>query len=530
MPLNGYFDRLSHDRIVGWAHDDGLTGTPVGLVVSVNGRVVARCMADAFRADLEAMGIAGGYASFDLALPSPLSTLRAHEVSVRREGDGTHLIGSPKVLAARCAFDPPTRVGIEDLVTTMAADEVAPALAFMAGLTEQLRDRLAEQHHRVRDRRHRRGLGWQDSERTGSSSIPRALVIDDGMPSVARDAGSNAILSHMQALRRLGFAVTFVPATLAGDPGALEADGFATCLRPWYSCVEDVLRRQSDAFQLVYLHRLTNAGRYIGLVRQHQPCARVVYSVADLHFLRSARQAQVQVRPELLQVSERQREEEIAAARQSDVVITHSTFEALILAAHVPANKVHVVPWAIPVRPTAVPFSQRRGVAFVAHYAHQPNADAARTMLDRVMPAVWRKDPTFPCLMAGSSMPTWLRCLANAPAEVLGAVPDLAPVFDRVRLTAAPLAFGAGIKGKVLSSLAAGIPCACSSVAAEGLDLPAPLTELVADDPDAMAAVMHRLNEDEGFNARCATAGLEYVATRLCEPAIDRLLQVVLSG
>jgi uncharacterized protein len=34
-----------------------------------------------------------------------------------------------------------------------------------------------------------------------------------------------------------------------------------------------------------------------------------------------------------------------------------------------------------------------------------------------------------------------------------GSVADLTTVFDRVRLTVAPLRFGAGIKGKVLGTL-----------------------------------------------------------------------------
>jgi len=36
----------------------------------------------------------------------------------------------------------------------------------------------------------------------------------------------------------------------------------------------------------------------------------------------------------------------------------------------------------------------------------------------------------------------------------------------------APLRFGAGVKGKVIDCLAAGLACACTPVAAEGLDVP----------------------------------------------------------
>ena len=63
-----------------------------------------------------------------------------------------------------------------------------------------------------------------------------------------------------------------------------------------------------------------------------------------------------------------------------------------------------------------------------------------------------------------------------------------------MRLTVAPLAFGAGIKGKVLESLAAGVPCVCSPIAAEGLDLPEALTRWIAGDTHGLARAILTLH------------------------------------
>lgn len=79
---------------------------------------------------------------------------------------------------------------------------------------------------------------------------------------------------------------------------------------------------------------------------------------------------------------------------------------------------------------------------------------------------------------------------ARGPVEVLGRIEVLAELWGRALLAAAPLRFGAGIKGKVLDSLAAGIPCLCTAIAAEGLHLPEALAGLVQDDPAAMAREM----------------------------------------
>jgi hypothetical protein len=105
-------------------------------------------------------------------------------------------------------------------------------------------------------------------------------------------------------------------------------------------------------------------------------------------------------------------------------------------------------------------------------------------------------------------------------------VVELASVFDRVRLTVAPLAYGAGVKGKVLDSLAAGVPCVCTPAAAEGLDLPEPLAELVADTSAGLARSIAALHGDEGLNRACSESGLAYVAEHLSDGRVDRLMQL----
>src|SRR6202140_5841487 len=55
---------------------------------------------------------------------------------------------------------------------------------------------------------------------------------------------------------------------------------------PVYGSVEEVLRRQAGEFDLVYLHRVSNASKYGELVASYFPKARRIYSVADLYHVR----------------------------------------------------------------------------------------------------------------------------------------------------------------------------------------------------------------------------------------------------
>jgi len=197
----------------------------------------------------------------------------------------------------------------------------------------------------------------------------------------------------------------------------------------------------------------------------------------------------------------------------------------------VPEAQVHHTPWSITAQPGPAAFAAREGVAFIGHYRHEPNLDAARWLLEAVMPRVWQTDPSIVCLLVGSDLPDSLRRMAGDRVRVLGHVADLgADVLDRVRLTVAPLRFGAGVKGKVLESLAAGVPCIMSPVAAEGLSLPAGLTALVSQDEAGLAALICHLHGNAEAHAKAAAAGLAFMRAVCSETAVTQALLAAIEG
>lgn len=311
---------------------------------------------------------------------------------------------------------------------------------------------------------------------------PLALAVDEAAPDMARDAGSAALLGHMAALRALGYAVRFT--TLAELPAALA--------------------ETAGRVRVAYLHRLP-AALQAAAVRAASPGARVVFALADLAHLRDARQAAIEGRP----ASPGLRAAELAAAAAADATITHSPIEAALLRRALPGRRIHVAPWSPPRPPPPLPWAERSGIGFLGNYGHPPNPDAARMLLERVMPLVWRKAP-IPCALAGHGMPPWLRAQAGPLVRALPALPDAAAFWRTIRVSAAPLRFGAGIKGKVLDSLAAGIPCVASPIAAEGIALP---PALIAADAPAMAEALLRLHADEAENAATAAAAQAALAS-----------------
>ncbi len=510
--LIGSIDEAHRTRMRGWVRNGLAPDAPVCLLLTADDRLLDRVVANRHRPDLQAAGIGNGRFGFDVALRPPLDPARAWVIHLRAEGSGEDMPGSPLRLDPSSDFDDAMRAAFSATLLGFADDaEAAQRHHFLLEQGELL----------LQARTDRRDPAPAATE--PGPAFPRALVIDAALPDPDRDGGSVAILSHMQSLRRLGCHVTFAAQSMPapGDaPGPLDQAGIQVCRRPEFGSVEEVLRREAGRYDLAYLHRLPIASAYGPLVRHYQPRARLVYAVADLHHLRLARQAVFENRPEMKPAVHRVRKEELWAAITADAVITHSSVEASLLRQAVAAERVHVIPWSIPCSPCEVPFAQRHGLAFIGNYAHAPNLAAAHALRDAIMPRVQAADPSISCRLVGPNLPPTLQP-PQPGLVVLGQVADLDALLRTVRLTVAPLGFGAGLKAKVLQSFAAGIPCVCSPVAAEGLDLPTELQPLVAGDDAAMADTILRLHGDQTLNDRLSRHVAGFARRLLAEEAVD---------
>jgi GT2 family glycosyltransferase/glycosyltransferase involved in cell wall biosynthesis len=361
----------------------------------------------------------------------------------------------------------------------------------------------------------------------------RVLFIDDSVPTPDQDAGSVAALEHMKSLIRQGFQVHFVPSdNMARIPPytcALERLGIRCHYAPYEMSVEQVLRREAGRFDLVYIHRLSNTA-YIPLARSLNPRARIVYCVADLHHLRLQREAVHTKDSRLCGEAAQSARDEFAAAGAAHSVITHSSHEAELLTRSVPAAAVHVIPWVVRVGPTPPAFEGRAGIAFIGGL-HRPNVDAALWLVREIMPLVWTTAPWLKLYLVGRhTEDASVRALAGPRVGIRGQVSDLMAMLTEVRLTVAPLRFGAGLKGKVLDSLAAGLPCVMTPCAAEGADLPVALLETCAATAEELARLIVSLHEDAVRNQALSLEGQRMIADRYSEAAIDRQLAAAIGS
>ena len=293
----------------------------------------------------------------------------------------------------------------------------------------------------------------------------------------------------MRILQRLGCKVTFAPVDnylfLDRYTTDLQRLGIECLYAPFVTSVEEYLRQHGQRVRprpdLQVRGRQAAPGGPSGAWRRGP---RVVLHTSDLHFLREQREAEVRNDPRMRQRADRMKQEELAIIQQVDCTIVHSTFEQALLAERSPRRAR---------RSSSGGRSTCRGrLRRSRPGATSPSSEATsilRTSMARCSSLArscrWCSDscPTYGSTSSAATRPpSFSRCRTSRSGS-RGFVPDLGPLLDGMRLSVAPLRYGAGIKGKIGTSLSHGLPCVATPLAVEGMALAPDRDVLVATTP-----------------------------------------------
>jgi LmbE family N-acetylglucosaminyl deacetylase/glycosyltransferase involved in cell wall biosynthesis len=365
----------------------------------------------------------------------------------------------------------------------------------------------------------------------GQGASRHALVIDMVMLTPDQDSGSLRMLQLLELIRDQGLQVSFVASNLElrGRYGRdLQERGIEVLHAPYCTSVEGYLKDNGPQLDLVIVSRLLAAERFLPLVRAHAPNAVRVFDTVDLHFLREQRQAELEDDQALARVAEGHKAQELALAESADVTWVVSPVEQALLQRLRPGLPVQVVSNIHRVFGCATPFEEREGILFIGGFNHPPNTDAVLYFVRDVLPRVQAQlgDVKFYCV--GSKPPPEVLALASDSVVVTGFVPDVGELFNRCRLSVAPLRYGAGVKGKVNMTMAYGLPVVATTMASEGMYLTDGEDVMVADDVQTFAAAVVRLYRDPDLWARLSAGGLSNVKRHFSRDAAAQALRETL--
>jgi len=337
------------------------------------------------------------------------------------------------------------------------------------------------------------------------------LVIDHHLPMADRDSGSLRMFQILKLLHELGHRVTFLPDNLADIPpytAELQKRGIKVVHHPYVSKVRDYLIAHGSEFDVVVLSRCQFARKHIADVRLYAPQSRIIFDTVDLHFLREEREACLTGDLEVRRKAQETKQWEYDLIDQSDETWVVSNTEQRLLQKEWPDKSFQLVSNIVDVPGSSTSFTLRRDWLFIGGFQHPPNIDAVLFFLKEIYPLITDRLADAKFYIIGDKVPPEIVALATERIVVAGLQRDVRPFFESVKLSVAPLRFGAGVKGKINQSMAFGVPVVATSIAVEGTQLQDREEILVADDPADFAQALIELYESEELWNRISENGI----------------------
>ena len=116
-------------------------------------------------------------------------------------------------------------------------------------------------------------------------------------------------------------------------------------------------------------------------------------------------------------------------------------------------------------------FKDREHFIVIGNFLHPPNYDAVLFLKENIWPLIRKKLPKVELHIYGSYASEKVNQLQAIKDGFLikGFTEDVNEVMQKAKVCLAPLRFGAGLKGKLISAMNNGTPCVMTSLAAEGI-------------------------------------------------------------
>lgn len=393
---------------------------------------------------------------------------------------------------------------------------------------------LQAAHHRVFLGRHAEVLKREHRPRTASPLLARmrgayrgrVLIIDDQIPYPELGAGYPRALDIVRAASRAGWFVTYYPAVY---PDADFEEAYRI-LPPDVEIAAEhgrdglmgFLRERVGYYDAAIVSRPHNMAAFracLAEVPEFIDMRKVVYDAEAIFALRDEARARLHEhrsgRPSKGVISA-----EVALGADAAVILAVNELEAENFR-HAGAADVRVLGHALEPRPVGGGFAARRDLLFVGALDEDesPNADSLDFFVREVMPRLDAQIGTdYVLRVAGRNGAPRVRALAGERVQLLGRVPDLAPLYAESRVFIAPTRYSAGIPMKVHEAAAHGLPVAATSLLARQLGWADGEALTVGDTAEAFARACWRLYDEPRLWESVRAGALARVSAE-CEPA-----------
>jgi glycosyltransferase involved in cell wall biosynthesis len=366
---------------------------------------------------------------------------------------------------------------------------------------------------------------------------PLLLYVDVKRPTPDHDAASQRSMQLLGQFVRWGFSVDFAAAFTGQEDGGRHLDelGVTTLPSEDAEALREYIGNHPGRYDIVVLCWARVASRLLDSARAANPGAFVVFDTVDVNHVREYRHARVTANARILRRAMVTKERELACVAGADCTLAITETDAQTLRAACPEARVEVVTLQAPALRPAPPANPRgrRGSLFLGNLQAAANVDAARYLVNDILPELRPIGGDTLTTIAGSQPPDVVRALGDDVEEVrvTDHVEDLGSLFDAHAVFACPLRFGSGVKGKLLTAMAFGLPAVVTPIAAEGMALEHEREVLIADTPAAFAAAVLRVQREPELRRSLISAATRHLGHRHSSSVLEaQMRRVFCSG
>lgn len=169
-------------------------------------------------------------------------------------------------------------------------------------------------------------------------------------------------------------------------------------------------------------------------------------------------------------------------------------------------------------------------VLFTGSAGYGPNQQAARLLVEEIMPRVRKQHPDCRLRLAGRDASDKWDSYRNGRdwIEVISDPPDMRPFFKDADVFAVPLHYGGGTRLKILEAMSMAKPIVSTSIGVEGIKAKPGVHLLLAEDNASMSEAILRLIDDESLRQSLAQQTRllvedEYKWSRITAEALEAL-------
>lgn len=198
------------------------------------------------------------------------------------------------------------------------------------------------------------------------------------------------------------------------------------------------------------------------------------------------------------------------------------------LLTHPSRNNVHIIPNGVDHDYFAPQQSQKEfDLVFTGNMGYPPNIDAARYIVNEILPLVRNKIPNINLLLAGATPHAKVLALAGNRVKVSGWMEDIRASYASSRIFLAPMRIGTGLQNKLLEAMAMQLPCITSQLANQALGAEAGTEIMVGNNAEEYAAQIIKLLLNPDFASKTAVNGHNFVKSKFSWENTAESLQTI---